>query len=98
MKQIMILVLGMLLIGADFCHRDTESTEIEIVIVREPIKRHPYQEEYERMLYPVVRINSPAGIGSGVDTNTLPILADRILDYYGDAGMSAWVAVLGWFI
>ncbi len=33
-----------------------------------------------------------------IDTHTLPILADRILDYYGDADMSAWVAVLGWFI
>ncbi|MDI6788800.1 MAG: hypothetical protein QME51_10555, partial [Planctomycetota bacterium] len=27
---------------------------------------HPYRTEYERMLYPTVRISSPAGTGSGV--------------------------------
>ena len=57
----------MFLMGTDFCHRDTESTEIEIVIVRAPGQpRHPYQDEYEQMLYPTVRISSPSGTGSGV--------------------------------
>ena len=58
----------MLLIGTDFCHRDTEPTEIEIVIVKAPNKepRNPYQEEYEKLLYPTVRISSSCGVGSGV--------------------------------
>ena len=67
MRRIILLVLVTLLMGTDFCHRDTEPTEIEIVIVRAPEKnRNPYQTEYEQMLYPTVRINSPSGTGSGV--------------------------------
>jgi S1-C subfamily serine protease len=63
----MLLVLGMLLMGTDFCHRDTESTEIEIVIVKAPgTPRHPYQDEYEQMLYPTVRITAGYSTGSGV--------------------------------
>ncbi|HLD36377.1 MAG TPA: serine protease [Planctomycetota bacterium] len=38
-----------------------------VIIVKAPEKpRHPYQEEHERMLYPVVRITSDSGTGSGV--------------------------------
>ena len=46
--------------------------ETEILIVANPgnplnpVVRNPYQEEYERMLYPTVRISSPGGVGSGV--------------------------------
>ena len=32
------------------------------------------------------------------DVHILPIEADRILDYSGDTGMNAQIAVLGWFI
>ena len=60
--------MAMLLMGTDFCHRDTESTEMEIVIVKAPSKepRNPYQEEYEQMLYPTVRISAGFSTGSGV--------------------------------
>ena len=68
MNRIILLFLVMFLMGTDFCHRDTEPTEIEIVIVRAPSKepRNPYQEEYERMLYPTVRITAGWSTGSGV--------------------------------
>ena len=39
----------------------------EIIIVKAPEKnRNPYQEEYERMLYPTVRITAGFSTGSGV--------------------------------
>jgi len=49
---------------------EREDTEM-IVIVNprnplNPVVRNPYQEEYERMLYPVVRITSDSGTGTGV--------------------------------
>jgi S1-C subfamily serine protease len=72
MKRIMILVLvGVAMVFAteaslqDKLRSQREETLIEIV--KAPGQpRHPYQDEYEQMLYPTVRINSPAGTGSGV--------------------------------
>ena len=45
-----------------------EEQWIEIVFDKTPYT--PYQDEYEKMLYPTVRISSPTGIGSGVVIQT----------------------------
>jgi S1-C subfamily serine protease len=45
-----------------------EEQWIEIVFDKTPYT--PYQDEYEQMLYPTVRISSPTGIGSGVVIQT----------------------------
>ena len=54
-------------------YRVDDTTEILIVAnpinQLNPVVRNPYQTEYEQMLYPCVRINSPAGTGSGVVLN-----------------------------
>ena len=66
-KQVMMLVIGVILvIGCEIPDAGYQiPTEIEIV--KAPGQpRHPYQDEYERMLYPTVRISSPSGTGSGV--------------------------------
>jgi S1-C subfamily serine protease len=43
--------------------------ETETAIVLGKASYTPYQDEYEKMLYPTVRISSPAGTGSGVIFN-----------------------------
>ncbi|MFH1231977.1 MAG: serine protease [Planctomycetota bacterium] len=43
-----------------------KGTEIEIVFKAQDKQTNPYQEEYEKMLYPTVRITSSSGTGSGV--------------------------------
>ena len=68
MKQIIILVLGILgfvMCDTGFGMKDTPIPE-EIIIVKAPIKQHPYQTEYEQMLYPTVRITAGFATGSGV--------------------------------
>jgi len=45
---------------------NTYDKETEIVIVFGKASYIPYQDEYEKMLYPTVRITSPNGTGSGV--------------------------------
>jgi len=50
-----------------FSHIGRENTETEITVIKAPDKdRHPYQQEYEEMLYPSVRITTATGVGSGV--------------------------------
>ena len=62
----MLLVMGVILvIGCEIPDAGYQIPE-EIVIVRAPIKQHPYQTEYERMLYPTVRITAGWSTGSGV--------------------------------
>jgi len=41
----------------------------ETVVVLGKGSYTPYQDEYEKMLYPTVRISSPSGVGSGVIFN-----------------------------
>jgi hypothetical protein len=45
---------------------NTYDKETETVIVLGKASYTPYQDEYEQMLYPTVRINTPSGTGSGV--------------------------------
>ncbi|MEK7309312.1 MAG: serine protease [Planctomycetota bacterium] len=66
LTQILGIAL-IVLLGTSFYHRDTETTETEIVIIKAPEKpRHPYQDEYEKLLYPTVRITAGCSTGSGV--------------------------------
>jgi len=71
-----LIVYGLLAICATWVFttkaQSPQRQEIEILIVANPsnplnpVVRNPYQTEYEQMLYPTVRISSPAGTGSGV--------------------------------
>ena len=49
---------------------EREDTEMVVIVnpvnPLNPVVRNPYQEEYEKMLYPTVRISSVSGVGSGV--------------------------------
>ena len=53
---------------------DRPDTEMVVIVnprnPLNPVVRNPYQEEYEKLLYPTVRINSPSGTGSGVVIQT----------------------------
>jgi len=78
MKRIMILVLVGIMLGftAETQSIPREETLIEIVKAGKP--RHPYQDEYERMLYPTVRITAGYSTGSGVviattDAHSAPV-------------------------
>ena len=68
MRTMLILVIGVILVMG--CEIPDAGYQIpdEIIIVKAPSKeqRNPYQEEYEKLLYPTVRISSPSGVGSGV--------------------------------
>jgi len=60
----LIIILG---IGCGISFDPAQDKQDEIVIVRAPGQpRHPYQDEYERMLYPTVRITAGWSTGSGV--------------------------------
>ena len=67
MKQVMLLVMGVILvIGCEIPDAGYQIPD-EIVIVKAPGQpRHPYQDEYERMFYPTVRITAGFSTGSGV--------------------------------
>ncbi|MFH1231985.1 MAG: serine protease [Planctomycetota bacterium] len=63
-----LVVYGLIGIAIIFA-TETPSTQrngIEIVFKAQDKQINPYQEEYEKLLYPTVRISSPAGTGSGV--------------------------------
>src|SRR3989339_1074475 len=79
MTQIGLIAL-IVVLGVDFCHRDTENTEIEIVIVKAPEKpRHPFQTEYEEMLYPAVRITAGFSTGTGVAIDDYILTAAHVV-------------------
>ena len=65
-----ILLLGALIANYEWRNTNWEDTR-EIVIVNprnplNPVVKKPYQDEYERMLYPTVRIIAGFSTGSGV--------------------------------
>ena len=59
-------VLGCLIVFLTPSGTSPQREEIAIVVVKAPEKRHPFQTEYEEMLYPTVRISTTTGTGSGV--------------------------------
>ena len=78
MKRIMILVLVTL--GFVMCDTGYPSTTLRVnqipnyieVVKAQGQPRHPYQDEYERMLYPTVRITAGFSTGSGVVISVPP--------------------------
>ncbi|MFH1230735.1 MAG: serine protease [Planctomycetota bacterium] len=64
MKRLMLLVL-VLIFATETPSTQREET-VEIVFKAQDKQINPYQEEYEKLLYPTVRISSPTGTGSGV--------------------------------
>ena len=68
MKRMMILVLVGVIFGFTAEAQRTPREETSIVIIKAPSKepRNPYQEEYEKLLYPTVRITVGYSTGSGV--------------------------------
>jgi S1-C subfamily serine protease len=65
MKRIIFLSLVMVLVfSIQTTGYKTEEKDVEIVFSK--ANYIPYQEEYEQMLYPTVRISSSSGTGSGV--------------------------------
>lgn len=68
MKRILELVLVVILVIGYGMQDAGYSIPNEIVIVKAPSKepRNPYQTEYEKMLYPTVRITVGFATGSGV--------------------------------
>ncbi|MBI5778999.1 MAG: trypsin-like peptidase domain-containing protein [Planctomycetes bacterium] len=92
MKRILGLVLGCALcvvglvswVLTQDAQRITQDAK-EIVIVKAPSKepRNPYQEEYEKMLYPTVRITAGFSTGSGVvisHTQTYILTAAHVVE------------------
>ncbi len=60
-----------------------EDTLVEIIKASSKEPRNPYQEEYEKLLYPTVRISSPNGVGSGViisHTQTYILTAAHVVE------------------
>jgi len=72
MRKIILLVLICLMLvftipqGGINSGKSPQREEIAIVVVKAPEKRHPFQTEYEEMLYPTVRITAGFSTGSGV--------------------------------
>lgn len=54
------------LLGASPLSGPRDVKDIEVVIVNAKAPQHPFQYEYEQMLYPVVRISAGWSTGSGV--------------------------------
>ena len=61
------IILGLIIVlGVALTTETTENTEILIVDLSKSLPENPYQTEYERMLYPTVRIKTLNSTGSGV--------------------------------
>jgi S1-C subfamily serine protease len=72
MKRIMILSLMCLMLVFTAEAQSPQREDIEIIFKK--AEYIPYQDEYEQMLYPTVRISSVSGTGSGVIFNHKDIL------------------------
>ncbi|MFH1230368.1 MAG: S1C family serine protease, partial [Planctomycetota bacterium] len=64
-RLIGIMVIGIILLGL-LNQAGEPDKGYEIVFKTQDNQINPYQEEYEKMLYPTVRITSSSGTGSGV--------------------------------
>lgn len=63
---ITILTIGLVLLGGSIQYPENRGQEILIVDRSKKLPDNPYQLEYEKMLYPTVRIKAGLSIGSGV--------------------------------
>ncbi|MEW6027601.1 MAG: serine protease [Planctomycetota bacterium] len=106
MRQILLLVMATILImGYGMQNAGYEIPE-EIIIVKGPSKEphNPYQEEYEKLLYPTVRISAGFSTGSGVIIDDYILTAAHVvgdesevtIEFYPDVSTSclrAFVAI-----
>lgn len=63
---LVIVIILFFTTKAPRAQRNDTDAEIVIVKAQQITRINPYQEEYEKLLYPTVRISSPSGVGSGV--------------------------------
>ena len=83
MKRLILIGLGLLLWVSMAGPLSTYDPERAIVVVKMPdkVSSNPYQQEYEKMLYPTMRISTATGTGSGViishDTKIPPSPFDK---------------------
>ncbi|MFH0888069.1 MAG: serine protease [Planctomycetota bacterium] len=63
-----LIIYGLLAICATWVFTaETQRTQREEIVIKlGKVSYIPYQDEYEKMLYPTVRITTPSGTGSGV--------------------------------
>jgi S1-C subfamily serine protease len=64
MRKIIFSLLVLVIIFATETPSAPREETVEIILKKAEFI--PYQEEYEKLLYPTVRITSPSGVGSGV--------------------------------
>ena len=64
--RIMLILLMVLILGATLTTENAENTEILVIDLSKQPPQNPYQQEYERMLYPTVRIRAGNSTGSGI--------------------------------
>lgn len=82
MKRIILILMIVLMMGPDFHHKDTEdtkNTEVLVIDLSKKLPENPYQEEYQRMLYPTVRIKAGLSTGSGVLIDDYIITAAHVV-------------------
>ena len=75
----LMALISLLLLGATLTTENTEPTEILVIDLSKRLPENPYQEEYERMLYPTVRIKAGFSTGSGVVIDKYIITAAHVV-------------------
>ncbi len=81
MKRMLILVLATLAMVFATEAPSAQREETFVVVVNAPSKelRNPYQEEYEKLLYPTVRISAGFSTGSGVAIDDYILTAAHVV-------------------
>lgn len=74
-----LLVIGFLGIP-NLTAKDAEDAKVLIIDLTKTLPGNPYQEEYERMLYPTVRIKTLFSTGSGVIIGDYILTAAHVVD------------------
>ena len=64
--RIWLIGLMVLILGTTLTTENAENTETLVIDLSKTLPGNPYQEEYERMLYPTVRVKTLTSTGSGV--------------------------------
>lgn len=61
-----LTLMVILMLGCYQTTENTENTEVLVIDLSKTLPTNPYQKEYEKMLYPTVRIKTGFSTGSGV--------------------------------
>jgi S1-C subfamily serine protease len=88
----MLIGLMVLMLCVDFTTKAqrTQSPEILIIDLSKRIPDNPYQKEYEKMLYPTVRIKTTNSTGSGVIIGDYIISAAHVVGANSDVRCEIW--------